>query len=1061
MKEKEKNISRILRIFMMLLTCILIGLFFAIMVLVGKIQGTARVVNYAGLVRGKTQRIIKLEDAGKPQDGMIQDIDAFIDGLRNGSDELNLVRLDDKAFQNKMEELDQYFDQLKAEINKVREDGYENTKIIEKSEVFFGICDEATGLAEEYSQKRASALNGLEKIVVADIVGILCLLGYELFKALKYAAQNRALRQKVYLDEATGLPNKNKCEEILAVEEPISVEEPTAMMVFDLNNLRIINNRLGHEKGDEYIRSFAEQLRAALPEEYFVGRDGGDEFIAVLKQVDHQRVKECLQMIREQTEAYSKSHPDMPISYAVGYALSTDFPGSNRKDLFRYADKNMYVDKNQAKMKEAADKRKLKHQLLDYVKEKGFHFTDCLYCDALMDQYVVLRASSEFFLADDGSYSGAVEQIIQELAGEKEQKTLWKNLQISTIQEQLTEKHKVIEYPYYNQKNDRILRGRITLLFVNLSENDRLHHFIVGFDTYQDSEHLVINEKKQLTQYYEQLTQSILENGNYIEALMDTAESVYTVNLSKDRLEKIFYHNAEEQRKQEVKLPCSYDECCKRFRQFVTRETQENYHIVDSSAQLIERFESGQKQVTVEYQEERADGSRCWWQETVLMSRETLYDNSTDQTSSVVRGIILFKNTSKFHEKEEREKERLQIAYEKADLANRAKTDFMNRMSHDIRTPINGIIGMVQMIRSCWKDPEKVADCVNKIDYSTKHLIELVNDVLDMSKIESGHLELQQEIFDLSELMEQVAVLVDAQLGEMNIVHERHRENLEHTILIGDELQIRRIMLNLFSNAIKYNKRNGKIDTYAKELSFDGKKAWYEFKIIDTGVGMSEEFIEKELFKPFTQEANDARTQYKGTGLGMSIVKGLIEKMGGIIQVHSTLGCGTEFVFRLEFQVAQKENQVLWEEEQDKQREEVNHLKQKSLEPYHLLLVEDNEINMEIAEFYLVDAGAKVTKAWNGKEAVEIFSKSEPGEYDAILMDIMMPEMDGIEATRKIRSMEAKRADAGAIPILAMTAQSSIASVHQCREAGMNEYIFKPVDAKELVDTILDVVRKE
>ena len=294
---KEKKITRILRIFMMLLTCILIALFFGIMILVSDMQGTARVVNYAGLVRGKTQRIIKLENAQRPQDEMIREVDAYIDGLRYGSDELNLVRLDDKAFQDKMEVQEQFFEQLKEEIYKAREEGYENTQIINKSETFFTICDETTGLAESYSQKLASSLNRLEKIVVVDIIGIVCLLGYELFKALRYAAQNRVLRQKVYLDEATGLPNKNKCEEILASEEPLTDRESTAVMVFDLNNLRIINDRQGHERGDQYIRSFAEQLRAALPEKYFVGRDGGDEFIAVLKQVDHEQVKDCLQMM--------------------------------------------------------------------------------------------------------------------------------------------------------------------------------------------------------------------------------------------------------------------------------------------------------------------------------------------------------------------------------------------------------------------------------------------------------------------------------------------------------------------------------------------------------------------------------------------------------------------------------------------------------------------------------------------------------------------------------------------------------------------------------------------
>ena len=1055
---KEKKITRILRIFMMLLTCILIALFFGIMILVSDMQGTARVVNYAGLVRGKTQQIIKLENAQKPQDEMIREVDAYIDGLRHGSDELNLVRLDDKAFQDKMEVQEQFFEQLKEEIYKAREEGYENTQIINKSETFFTICDETTGLAESYSQKLASSLNRLEKIVVVDIIGIVCLLGYELFKALRYAAQNRVLRLKVYLDEATGLPNKNKCEEILASEEPLTDRESTAVMVFDLNNLRIINDRQGHERGDQYIRSFAEQLRAALPEKYFVGRDGGDEFIAVLKQVDHEQVKDCLQMIREQTERYSKNHPDMLLSYAVGYALSTDFPGSNMKDLFRYADKNMYVDKNRAKMKEAADKRRIRSRLLQSVKEKGFHFTDCLYCDAIVDQYVVLRASSEFFLADDGSYSGAVEQIIQELAEEENRRELWEKLQLSEIRETLTEEHQVEEYFYCHKDGDRVLRGRITLLLPDFAENGNLHHFLVGFDVYQDRDRLIVNEKKQLTQFYEQLTQSILENGNYIEALMDTAEIIQSVNLTQNLLEKIFWQNRENRQIPDIKLPCPYDTYCKTCQRFVTKETRENYRITENPTQLIERFKAGEKQVTVEYQVEKSDGSRCWWQETVLMSQEMVYESKTKQTSTVIGAIILFKDISEFHEQEDRERERLQVAYEKADLESRAKTEFMNRMSHDIRTPINGILGMIQMIRKNYKDQEKIEECVDKMDLSVQHLSELVNDVLDMSKIESGYLELQNDTFDLNTLIDQVEVVVSAQVEAMEISYESHREKVNHMMLSGDTLQIRRIMLNLFSNAIKYNKRGGRIDTYVKELSFDGMCAAFEFRITDTGVGMSREYIKEELFKPFTQEINDARTQYKGTGLGMSIVKGLVEKMGGTIRVSSTPGVGTEFRFYLSFPVVQPEK-----ESQNKecvQRTKQDMKEDKPLRGYHILLAEDNEINMEIAEFYLEEAGAQVTKAWNGREAAELFKQSGLREYDAVLMDIMMPELDGKEASRKIRSMADQREDAAEIPILAMTAQASTESIHQCKSAGMNECIFKPVNAKELIRLLQDIVAK-
>ena len=344
-KNAAKKLTYVSRACMTVLTTVLIVLFFCIMSLVGKIQGTARVVNYAGLVRGTTQRIVKLENMQSPQDEMLEEVESIIIGLRYGSDDLNLVRLDDSAFQDKMQELEDYFETLKVEIQLVRENGYENTQIIEKSEQFFRICDEATGLAEAYSQRKATALNQLEQVVFADIAGLLILIAMEIFKALRYAAQNRILQKKVYLDEATGLPNKNKCEEILDNDTFLEDGETVAVCVFDLNNLRIINNNLGHEKGDEYIRSFAVQLRGAMPAEHFVGRDGGDEFLAVIRGLEREAVEACLSQVRSQTAEYSADHPEMPISYAAGYAISSDFESCSMRDLFRQADKNMYVDR--------------------------------------------------------------------------------------------------------------------------------------------------------------------------------------------------------------------------------------------------------------------------------------------------------------------------------------------------------------------------------------------------------------------------------------------------------------------------------------------------------------------------------------------------------------------------------------------------------------------------------------------------------------------------------------------------------------------------------------------
>ena len=1039
-KDKDKKLTYFLRAAMMVLTTILIVLFLVIMSMVGKIQGTARVVNYAGFVRGGTQRMVKLEISGEPQDKMYQTISSYIEGLRNGSEELSFVRLDDIDFQNKMDELAKYYDELRSEILLVREKGYENTEIIEKSEKFFQICDEAVGFAEVYSQKKATGLDHLEKIVLVDILGLVLIIATELIKAVRFAAQNKILQKKVYLDEATGLPNKNKCEEILNETEPIPVNELVAMCVFDLNNLRTINNNLGHDKGDEYIRSFAIQLREAVPEEFFAGRDGGDEFIAVLKGLDHEGVRKCLQNIRNQAAEYSRQHPEMPISYAAGYALSSDFEGSTMRELFRLADKNMYIDKNRAKMEEAAEKQKMNIRLLEEITAKGYQFTDCIYCDALLDQYYVLRASSRFFLAEDGSYSGAVEQIVQELGMDENRKSMRNELQISYLAEQLGDKGEKIELPYQYRKENSIRRGRMTVLFVNKTEDGRLHHFILGFEPFQNKNENTADERTRLNRYYEQLKQSIVENKNYAEALLQTANAVYTVDLTNDKLENVYYHEAAFKVENDIQTPCSYSDYCNKRSRYVTEDTLENYRIVDSSFKLLKRFATGAKQVTVEYCETMGKENKpVWLQKTVLMSRDMVYDANTDKESFVVHGIVLFKNTSDFHEKEQQEKARLQMAYEEADSENRAKTEFMNRMSHDIRTPINGIMGMVDIIRKNRDDREKVDDSLEKIQLSTRHLLELVSDVLDMSKLEAGMFEIHEDAFDISELMDEVAALVDAQLVESGITHRKNRSNIQHTALKGSSLQLRRIMVNLLSNAIKYNKSNGTIDTYAEELSCDGTTVWYEFKIVDTGIGMSEEFIKEQLFKPFTQEKNDARTLYRGTGLGMSIVKALLDKMGGSIEVESQLGEGSTFTFRLPFKV--DENAI------ETQKEEQSSGEQK-LEGKQILLVEDNEINMEIAEFYLKELGIVVDKAWNGKEAIDKFEESAPGTYDLILMDIMMPVMGGRETARRIRTLE--RPDAETVRIYAMTAQVSSESVHKCLASGMNGHIAKPIDESKL-----------
>ena len=1035
-KRTSSKGSRISRVLMTVLTVVLIFLFLDIMSLVADIQGTARVVNYAGLVRGTTQRIVKMEDAGLAQDKMIESVESYIDGLRYGSDDLDLVRLDDEAYQAKMTELSDRFADLRGEIERVRETGYQDTDIIAKSEDFFELCDQTTGLAEEYSQQKATALDHLENIVIADIVCLLALFAVELIRALRTAALNRQLQRRVYLDEATGLPNKNKCEEILSQAGPISPESPLAVFVFDLNNLRTINNNLGHEKGDEYIRAFAQQLAKAQGPLCFTGRYGGDEFLAVLRDADFDKAAALLDQIRRNADEHSQAHPDMPISYAAGYALSSEFESPTMRELFRQADKNMYIDKNNARIAEAAARQRQNERILKQVSSLGFHFSNCIYCDAKLDQYRVLRASSNLLLADSGNYSGAVERIASTLAGNEQRAEVRRALQLETLRKRLAPQSEPIELVLQSPA----WRGRITVLYLDSTEKGALHHFVIALEPFSDG---TASEKQQLSRYYDQLKQSILENsGGYVDALLDSAQAAYSVDLTNDRLEQVFLAPNWGFAEPDMQPPCSYTAFCRKHAGSITEATLESYRLADSSEKLLARFKGGANEVTIEFCETRSDGKLQWLQKVVLMSRDSQYRSDTQDELPIMRGIVLIKNTSAFHEQEQAEKRRLEQALRTADSESKAKTEFMNRMSHDFRTPINGILGMLSIISASNQDPAKTRQCLDKIKLSAKHLLDLVNDVLDMNKLSSGQAVLEQDEFDLLELADDVEALVSAQMLESGISHERYRENVQHAQLIGSDLRLRQIMLNLLSNAIKYNKPGGRVDTYITELSRNGDTALFEFKIVDTGIGMSQEFVSEHLFKPFTQEQNGARTRYRGTGLGMSIVKTLVDAMGGTISVQSTPDVGTEITFTLSFKV---------NDSAAPRPENAAPAPQAaiSLSGKRVLLVEDNDLNMEIAEFYLDTAGAAVIKAWNGKEAVKMFADSKPGTISLILMDLMMPVMDGYEATRAIRELD--RPDASTVPIIAMTANAFDEDRKKSKAAGMNAHLAKPLDMQALL----------
>ena len=942
MQNHEKNTYSLCHIVIAVLAVVLMGLIVWMMVIVSHMQGTARVVNYAGLVRGTTQRMVKLEMAGEPQDEMRREIEAYIQGLREGDASLSLVRLSDPDFQAKMKELSGYYLQVKQEIIQLRRTGQADSYLIAATEQFFAICDEATAFAEVYSEKQAKDLAVLEKGITVVIFALMILIGLEFFKALKRLIENRTLQKKAYLDAATGLPNKNRCEEIL--NAPVSLD--MGVVSFDLNDLRRINDSRGHEAGDVYIRRFATALRAAVPEEHFVGRLGGDEFLMVTHGLSETGMEELLEDLRAKLAEEAKEHMDTPLSYAAGYVLAKDDPEASMRELFTKVDKHMYIQKNRAKRKEAEAERRLSLRLLKMLSRYRKNFANCLYCDLKMDAYRTIRARSDFPLASEGSYSGAVQQLVEEIEGE-ERERIQSALSKESLEKSILHREDALDLSF-TPKEGAELR-RLVVIPVDFDCEGQLHHVLLAFQHVRRAEDAPLGAKEALSLYYEQLKQSILENDSYVDAMLDMADCIYMVDLTHDRLERDIVLPGKEEAHARLfaasSLPCSYQAYCEAHMMEITRQTQGCYRIAMSVNDLLKRFEAGDRQFSAEYGVREKDGTIRWVRKLILMTRITVYDTDAGQDMPVVQAIVLLKDTTEMHEMEEQLQAKLQAALDEMSSANRVKTEFLSRMSHDIRTPLNGIIGLLK---------------INEDHFDNKELV----------------LENQKKM--------QAAAKVEF-------------------------------------------------------LGTSGNRCTYRWTASDTGIGMSPEFL-AHIFDPFTQERQDARSVYQGTGLGMAIVKRLIDAMGGTISITSEEGKGSTFVITIPCEIAPAE------EEKPKEKGHVD------IAGLHLMLVEDNELNAEIAQILLTDKGARVTVVGDGKQAVDLFKNKIPGTFDAILMDIMMPVMDGMTATRTIRSFA--RADAKTIPIIAMTANAFDEDAKKCMEAGMNAHLTKPIEIDHVIEAL-------
>lgn len=409
---------------------------------------------------------------------------------------------------------------------------------------------------------------------------------------------------------------------------------------------------------------------------------------------------------------------------------------------------------------------------------------------------------------------------------------------------------------------------------------------------------------------------------------------------------------------------------------------------------------------------------------------------------SVATLLYTMQDIDEIRQKELSYQEELQKSAREAQIANQAKTDFLRRMSHDIRTPINGILGMIEIADNHPADLEKLQDCRHKIRQAAGTLLSLVSDILDMNKLESGTLEPESVPFDIFELLMESNHLTEMQAPLYGVTVHVKNPPFPVRRVIGSPTFLRRVLMNLAGNALKYNRRGGRIDLSCDKIEIKGEKAYFTLTCADTGIGMSPSFQQR-AFEPFTQESDTARTHYIGTGLGLSIVKEFVSKMGGTITLSSSKGVGTRFTLTIPFTI-----------DHASQRAEAVSQSPVSLSGLHVLLVEDNELNREIALYLLEKEGMEITTCENGAEAVKAFRESPLGYYDLILMDIMMPVMDGYEASRRIRSLP--RRDASLIPIFAMTANAFQDDIEKSHKSGMNEHLTKPLNTK----TMLDAIRK-
>ena len=674
------------------------------------------------------------------------------------------------------------------------------------------------------------------------------------------------------------------------------------------------------------------------------------------------------------------------------------------------------------KLKSTLEEQMAERRLLDKI---CADFTAVYYVELNTGSFEILHINDgtnvkKMNLKQGDNFNSSADQYAVQYLYEKERQEFKDWISTRYLKEQLSRRER-ITYHYRSKPNPN-QHEFFEAQAIRIYQDEKHFFALVGFRHIDD-----IMEKE--TTIQNQLRQALDEtrlSNEIISAIAKSYCSIYRIDVQKDFFEEV--SNDSEIHKLTGNRGCALEKLYQLCDTMVAPEYRPLIRPFLDVSTLSARLKT-EECISTEYR--MCDGS---WHRMLFTVKKR------DESGNVTHVLCTVRSISD----SKRREENLNFAAEAAKREAEMKTRFLATMSHDIRTPLNGIIGMVNMGNQYADDPQMQQKIREKAMESLKYLVSLVNDVLDMNKLQSGDLKDYQLLFDLTTVLRELNQIYDERAAKKGIQYEIDWKNgtYSHIALVGNPVYLGRILSNILDNAIKFSQVGSVITVWVKEEALDDGRAFFTFYCKDQGVGMSEDFI-AHAFDMFSQESQTSRSRYEGTGLGLAITKQLVDRMDGRIELKSKIGVGTTVVVKIPFKIGVQDKISNSPENNSVSLEDY------SVEGMRALVVEDNELNMEIARCILEDSGMEVTCAADGQEAVEIFGKSALDYFGVIYMDVMMPRMNGLDAARIIREM--KRRDAMRVPIIAMSANAFAEDIINSRLAGMNAHLAKPLDAEKMI----------